>query len=230
MQGGTFSYSDDKAKVLDVLWTMVNHKAADYVTKGDVTLARLLMCFAPMMTGAVDRTPSAGEAADGETAVDGLKKRLLWRDEVTEAAWVAATGWNLLTMAAMLDDLGAVRELCARDDSLALLSSRGKGIVAREGKGGKKHAHRKLPFERMLLMMAKGHTPLMGAMGYASRAVVTTMLEAGCPLPKDAMGQFDVVCGSPCMRPTGAMLNGRIDNLDAFLAVHPTGALRATAA
>merc|ERR1719482_2292531 len=72
----------------------------------------------------------------------------------------------------------------------------------------------------MLMNMSNGHLPLMGAMGYASPAVVTTMLEAGCPLPKGA-ALLDTFCGSPCHRPTGAIFNGRVDNCEAFLAVHP---------
>jgi hypothetical protein len=35
------------------------------------------------------------------------------------------------------------------------------------------------------------------------------------------MALLDTFCGSPCHRPTGAIFNGRTDNCDAFIAVHP---------
>ena len=212
--GGCFSYEDDREKVLDVLQTMVHHKASYFDEIGDVHLARLMRCFAPMMTGGIDRAALAAPASHAaETAVDRLKKRMRWRDDATEAAWTAATGWNLMTIAAMVDDVAAVRELCAAEDAITLLSARGKPLKPTQ-------PHHRLPFARMLLNMSAGHVPLMGAMGYASSSVVTIMLRAGCPLPtgKDLLETF---CGSPCHRPSGALFNGRTDNCDAFLAVHP---------
>ena len=64
---------------------MVNHKAAHYDAEADYTLARLLRCFAPMMTGAVDSSAHLPPAFEGESAVDRLKRRLKWRDAATEA-------------------------------------------------------------------------------------------------------------------------------------------------
>ena len=31
----------------------------------------------------------------------------------------------------------------------------------------------------------------------------------------------DIVCGSPCLRPTGAMITGRTENVEALLACRP---------
>lgn len=50
----------------------------------------------------------------GEEAVGALKARFQWRDEDTEAAWMDATGWTLLMLAAATDDLPAVRHLLAQ--------------------------------------------------------------------------------------------------------------------
>ena len=212
--GGCFSFEEDKSKVLDVLQAMVTHKADHFKAMGDHHLARLIRCFAPMMTGGVDRSAIDTPSVEGESAVDRLKRRIGWRDEATEARWTKETGWNLMTIAAMLDDLAAVKELCARDDAIELMSAKGKKLPSTFG-------HHRVPFSKMLMNMSNGHLPLMGAMGYASPAVVTTMLEAGCPLPKGA-ALLDTFCGSPCHRPTGAIFNGRVDNCEAFLAVHPT--------
>ena len=214
--GGQFSYDDDRSKVLDVLQTMVTAKAKYYdEEKKDAHLARLIRCFAPMMTGGIDRQSLDTQEAlhEGETAVEKLKRRLRWRDEATEAQWTKETGWNLMTIAAMTDDFEAVKELCKRDDAIELMSMVGKKIKV-------KHEHQKLPFAQMLIHMANGHIPLMGAMGYARPEIVTCMLEAGCPVPKGAQ-LLDTFCGSPCHRPTGAIFNGRKENCEAFMKVHP---------
>ena len=92
------------------------------------------------------------------------------------------TGWNLAAIAAMTDDFEAVKELCKRDDAIELMSMVGKKIKV-------KHEHQKLPFAQMLIHMANGHIPLMGAMGYARPEIVTCMLEAGCPFKGRAVAR-----------------------------------------
>ena len=156
--------------MLSVLHTMVNHKAAHYDAEADYTLARLLRCFAPMMTGAVDSSAHLPPAFEGESAVDRLKRRLKWRDAATEARWVKRTGWNLLTMGAMLDDVAAVRELCAQPNAHKLLTQSGRWLRP-------KSSLQRQPFSSMLLMMSSGHLPLYGAMGYASTELLTIMLQ-----------------------------------------------------
>ena len=61
--------------------------------KKDAHLARLIRCFAPMMTGGIDRQSLDTQEAlhEGETAVEKLKRRLRWRDEATEAQWTTAS-------------------------------------------------------------------------------------------------------------------------------------------
>jgi len=210
---GNFTVDEDRSKVLDVLQKMVDNKVAFYEEQDDYTLARFLRCFSPMITGGMgEKRP----LAEGESAVGRLKLLLKWRDEATEAKWQAATGWNLLTCAALLDDTAAVRELLATPAAAPLLKAKGKKLKATQ------HYHAQ-PFAQLLFNMAHGHVPLMGCMGFGSpetcRAMLSGGLEAGVPVPqKDVL---DIVCGTPCHRPTGALLNARTDNMDVFLEYYP---------
>ena len=225
--GGNFSVEDDRGKVMEVLRKMLQHKITFYEAQGDHTLARLTRCFSPMMTGGVDRfeeddaganavgAGAGGGAGAGETAVDRLKRRLKWRDEATEAAWTQETGWNIMSLAAMLDDAAAVKELCALPNAAELMSAKGKAFP------NDVHAYQKFPFAQKIRKLSVGHRPLMGAMAYGSPGVVTNMLAAGCPVPKGRKDQANTFGGSACHSPLGAIFNGRTDNIEAFMAAKP---------
>ena len=93
---GTFTVEDDRAKVNATLGTMYESKIGYYETMGDVTLARLLRCFAPMF---LPKLGEGGAAEGGGGGVTALKARFKWRDDATEALWQKETGWSLLTLA-----------------------------------------------------------------------------------------------------------------------------------
>ena len=40
---------------------------------------------------------------------------------------------------------------------------------------------------------------------------------AGCPIPSDRAKQYELFSGAPCLRPTGALINGRLDNAKLLL-------------
>eukprot|EP00947_MAST-08B_sp_MAST-8B-sp1_P002483 g2483.t1 len=222
---GTFSYEEDRAKVERVLTTMVRNKVRHFEEMGDMTMARVFRCFAPILTGRVDRTepvppaPAAGAGAGAgaaaaavaeaeDSAVDRLKRRLKWRDEATEAAWVKETGINLMTMAAALDDLDAVKELCARPEAVALMSIKGKKISTK----GARLDYRRYPAATLMLGDLPGTRPLMPAMAFASKELVETMLRAGCPVPKGHSLSKHIM---------GPIFSGKMENVDALAALRP---------
>lgn len=192
-----------------VLHRMVENKVGFYHERGDLSMARFLQCFAPMITGACSQMPAL---AAGETAVERLKRFLHWRDEVTEAEWQKTTGWNLLTCATLLDDTAAVKELLAGPHADTLMYAKGRKIK------GKEYYHQQ-PFAQMLINLADGHVPMMGCMAYGSPATNRAMFEAGFRCPKRDM--LDVICGSPCRRATGALLNARTDNMEVHATPNP---------
>ena len=206
---GIFTVPEDKNNVLSVLHTMTEAKAEHYAQLGDFTLARLVQAFSVVLTGGV--LDKRSDHADG-SAVAQLKARLFWRDDATEAAWSAETGLSLLTFACGLDDVESVKELLATSDAQRMLSLRGKKPAATM-------SHHKVAFSVLLRNLTQNITPLKLAMGYGSPELVTALLEAGAPVPEKDM--LDCFFGSACHSPFGAMLNGRLDNMDLFLKMRP---------
>ena len=157
---GNFSVEDDREKVNTTLSTMIANKGASFEKIGDVTLARLVHVFAPVFVpreGGAAAQPAAFPREPGETAVAALKRRLKWRDEATEAAWIADTGLNLLILACCYDDLDAVNELIVTPEKQALFDGIGKTCNAlnqakvKEGDG----PHRKAPMNLCTMQCAR---------------------------------------------------------------------------
>ena len=90
-----------------------------------------------------------------------------------------------------------------------MLVSRGKAL---------KHTD-KLPFNTLLRNLANKITPLKLAMGYGSPELLSELLAAGAPVPES--DQEDLLLGSGCHCPSGAMFNGRIDNMELLLKKRP---------
>ena len=129
---------------------MLDAKVEHYETLGDITLARVLRCFAPVFVPRV----TADDVAGGSTGVVGVKTTFRWRDDATEAAWQKTSGWSLLTLACAVDDEAAVTELLATAEGRAMLTSRGKS--AKHTAKQRTTTLRLQPFSRMLLDMATG--------------------------------------------------------------------------
>ena len=222
---GDFSVESDKDKVNATLITMLRAKA-NYYEKDcdDLTLARILRAFGPIFVPREafgSALPSAaGTATAGETAVDKLKRFMGWRGAEAEAAWEAETGWNLLTLAAAMDDEPAVDELLTLPEEAkqALLNAKGVTAVAAYN-AAKKNVprQRREPLGQKLTQYADGMTPLMAAMTFAKPAIVEKMLDAGAPVERDGL---NLLGEKPCTF-RGAATAGRADNVRLFLARHP---------
>lgn len=134
-------------------------------------------------------------SVNAETAVQRLQQQLSWRPADAEAA--STSGWSTLMLAAMGDDLAAVREL--------LNAGVGDGINLGLGQ--------KWP---ELCCLPAGFTPLMAAMSFARFEVVETLLDAQAdPTIVDADGRgvdaFMLAC-----------VFGRVDNAERWLRRFPS--------
>ena len=101
----------------------------------------------------------------------------------TQAAWMAETGWNLLTFAAAMDDGPAIDELLSQDAATVerLFAAKGTDMVC-PGNSKKGTPLRREPLGQKLLQYAVNMTPLVAAMTFASRAVCEKLLDAGAPV------------------------------------------------
>ena len=217
---GNFSVQSDRDVVLAVLQRMVDAKAAHYEASGELTLMRLLLCFAPLITGGVAtayRTRYGGAASLDATAA--LRSLLRWRDDATEAAWEEESGWNLLTCACLLDDVDAVTALLAAPGGADAVRAIGKPHPNALKTSLDTPPQHRTPFAQLLFRLGDDHMPLAGAMGFSRPDVVRALCAAGAPLPPAIA--LDIVAGSPVESPTGALVNGRLDNLEALIEYHP---------
>ena len=224
---GNFTVADDIVKVNSTLSTMIENKGASFEKIGDMTLARLVNVFAPVFVprdGSVNRSveaPPAFARQPNESAVDALKRRLKWRDEETEAAWVADTGLNLLILACCYDDLDAVNELLATPDKQKLLDGVGKTCNAlsqakvKEGNG----PHRKAPMNLCTMQYAHGLTALQAAMTFGTPPTVAALLDAGYDGRRKADGMNCL--GMVHCHFKGAIMAGKVDNVKLFLERYP---------
>ena len=226
---GEFSVESDKDKVNATLVAMLGAKAEWYAELGDVTLARLVKVFGPCFvpreaftsaatspacTGGCATPPAASE----QTAVVRLERFVGWRGAEEEAAWTAESGWNLLTLAASMDDEAAVDELLARppDAVRTLLDAKGAKMVV-PGNARAHPLHRREPLGHKLCSYAEGMTPLMAAMTFARPSIVCKLLDAGADVHRDGL----LLLGErPCTF-RGACLGGKPENVRVLLARHP---------
>ena len=155
----------------------------------------------------------AGVPTDG--AVARLKAHLLWRDEATEREWEQETGWNLLTCACLLDDYAAAMMLLAAPDGRSLVNAYGRAHRHAMRTEPDIPAHHRTPLAQQLFRLAHEHMPLIGAMSYSRPALVRALLEANAKVPPHMA--LDIICGSPFDAPLGALINGRIDNVEVYL-------------
>ena len=148
-------------------------------------------------------------------AVARLKAHLLWRDEATEREWEQETGWNLLTCACLLDDYAAAMMLLAAPDGRSLVNAYGRAHRHAMRTEPDIPAHHRTPLAQQLFGLAHEHMPLIGAMSYSRPALVRALLEANAKVPPHMA--LDIICGSPFDAPLGALINGRIDNVEVYL-------------
>ena len=223
---GNFSVDDDREKVNSTLSTMIANKGISFEKMGDMTLARLVHVFAPVFVprdggDCGDAQPARFPREPGETAIDALKRRLKWRDEATEAAWIADTGLNLLILACCYDDLDAVNELLRTPEKQALLDGIGKTCNAlnqakvKEGDG----PHRKAPMNLCTIQYAHGLTPLQAAMTFGSPPLVAALLDAGYDARKKTDGMNCL--GQVHCHFKGAIMAGKVGNVKLFLDRYP---------
>lgn len=229
---GNFSVDSDRSSVNATLEKMLAAKARFYEEeKDDWVLSRFVMAFSPVF---VPRTHGGGEndtasedaataAAQGESAVARMKRRMRWRGDEAEAGWFKETGWSLLLLACALDDEAAVTELLAlpEEQRRAELDAKGrKGLVVSPMTYKKAGAprHRADPFGQLFCAYAEGMTPLMAAMSFARTSIVTKLLDGGADVKKS--GGLELLGDLPCHF-RGAILAGRLDNMKVFLDRHP---------
>jgi len=226
---GDFSVVSDKDKVNATLVTMLKAKAASYEAKcGDVTLARILKAFSPIFvprsaygSAVPDPAADAHHAADmagATSAVARLQRFMGWRSEAVEAAWAAETGWNLLTLAAAMDDEDVVDELLARPaaEVKALLNAKGAKMVV-PGNAKKEPLHRREPLGQKLLQYAEGMSPLMCAMTFARPSTVAKLIDAGADVERDGLA---LLGQKPCTF-RGAAIAGKAENVKLLLERFP---------
>mmetsp|Transcript_49973 Transcript_49973/g.142889 ORF Transcript_49973/g.142889 Transcript_49973/m.142889 type:complete len:680 (+) Transcript_49973:72-2111(+) len=188
----------DKPKIKKVMVTMLDAK----VNHLSQTLRLFEMRYFVVMRNWLlaglgdDEAQTCQPVGDSSSpAVSLLKKRLGWRSEAEEAAWVEEEGAPLLLWAAWADDTKAVAEL--------LREPAGKAAV-----------HSALLKTREELGVAKGATALHLAMQYASPETCQLLLDAGAnPEAIESSHGND-----PLM---GACLLGRADNIEAWLQANP---------
>ena len=226
---GDFSVESDKDKVNKTLVKMLNAKAKSYEEKcGDVTLSRLVKAFGPMFvprdvynpTADVSdpEAPSGSYAPANETAVGRLERFMNWRGEEVEKEWMENVGWNMLTLAASMDDEEAVDELLKmpEDELKLLLDAKGTKMVV-PGNSKKDPVWRKEPLGQKLCTYAEGMSPLMAAMTFARPKIVEKLLDAGADVERDGL----LLLGErPCTF-KGAAIAGKADNVRLFLSRYP---------
>ena len=211
---GDFSVPNDVAKVNTVLGKMHQAKVDYYIEQGEYGLARALIIFRPNFapvgsTSAIEDITIDVIPQAGVGALANLKKRIRWRDEATEAVWMAETGWSLLALAAALDDLAAVNYLLAQPNAAKLLKQHIK-------------AHKKdtplksQPFGYHIGTSFDHLDPLTCAATWATPPVVQALLDAGAKVTMDA------ACGHLPCHCTGAVMGDKIDNLAVMIKHDPT--------
>lgn len=217
---GAFAVDEDRAKVNSTLQAMLDAKVDHFFELGDVGLARLLLVFAPVFLSRLQDTEEADDPAEAASAsssssssagtggIDRVKERLRWRDEATEAAWMAETGWSLLTLACAFDDEIAVRALLAEPQGRAMLSGRVKPSKVNT-------PLRSQPFSTMFIHLGTGMSPLMAAVTFSRPSVVEALLEAGAPMPVGTKLFGD----NPCQ--FRGFFGGKISNLKLLIRRYP---------
>lgn len=224
---GDFTVNSDKDKVNQTLVKMLSNKAKSYEDKcGDVTLSRLVKAFGPVFvprdafgsSAAGAPMPDGALAPANESATSRLQRFMGWRDDATEKSWEDASGWNLLTLAASMDDEAAVEELLARPESEVklLLDAKGSKMVV-PGNSKKDPIHRKEPLGQKLCTYAEGMSPLMAAMTFARTSLVEKLMDAGADVERDGL----LLLGErPCTF-RGAAIAGRAENVQLLLSRFP---------
>ena len=202
---GAFAVGDDKFKVNQTLKAMLDAKVDYYFSLGDVTLGRLLIIFAPVFLPTLEDSGAASGPGGG---VERVKAALRWRDEASEAAWMAETGWSLLSLACALDDEAAVTALLAAPEGRSMISSRVRGVKMDT-------SLRKQPLSVMFLHMAVGLSPLMSAVTFSRPSIVNALLDAGAPMPTGTKLFGD----NPCQ--FRGFFAGKVDNLKLLLHRYP---------
>ena len=206
---GMFTQEADRVKTSATIATMLNAKLDAYQASGNYTLMRLLLVFAPVFLPKADFA-EANALKKGKVplgAIDRLKKRVRWRDDVAEAAWATASGWSLLTLAAALDDLEAVQALLKRPDAPAMLRARGKphNVPGHE------------TFNKILHDYSTNMTALVAAATLGSVPVIEALLDAGASMRQDAWCIF----GEDGCHLRGCVLAGQVDNTRYLLTRFP---------
>ena len=157
---------------------LISTQVEGYAKKGDITLSRMMQAMSPVF---VPRHAYGSAAVGSEgSAVDRLKKFMKWRSDAEEEAWMAETGWNLLTFAAAMDDGPAIDELLSQDAATVerLFAAKGNDMVC-PGNSKKGTPLRREPLGQKLLEFAKDMTPMIASTTFASRAVCEKMMDAG---------------------------------------------------
>lgn len=187
---GDFCVESDRPKVLQVLSELHGAKAEWYLANGDLLSFRITTLFRARSTHMYHYTAEE-MAVSGEEAIARVKRTLKWRDEATEAAWMAKYNISLLCMATCLNDLPAVTALLAQPDSSACLAMRCTKPWTKKEKA--LFSHRKEPFATYLIDEDfQNLDVLTAAVAFASLDVLKAVLAADPPMPKPAKKMNDV--------------------------------------
>ena len=181
-------------------------------------MSRMMQAMSPVF---VPRHAYGSAAVGSEgSAVDRLKKFMKWRSDAEEAAWMAETGWNLLTFAAAMDDGPAIDELLAQDAATVerLFAAKGNDMVC-PGNSKKGTPLRREPLGQKLLEFAKDMTPMIASTTFASRAVCEKMMDAGGAAAVERDG-LKLLGARPCLF-RGAIVAGKHENVKLVLGRYP---------
>ena len=202
---GDFCVESDRPKVLNVLSELHGAKAEWFFSNGDLLSYRITTLFRASSTHMYQYTDEE-LAVSGEAAIARVKTTLKWRDEATEAAWMAKYNISLLCMATCLNDLPAVRALLAQPDAAACLRMRSTKPWTKKEKNLFKH--RKEPFATFLIDEDfQNLDPLTAAVAFASLDVLKAILAADPPMPTPPKKMTD-------MNPNFmlAVINGKLEH------------------
>ena len=214
---GDFTVDSDRDAVNSTLTKMLQAKVEGYAKKGDITLSRMMQAMSPVF---VPRHAYGSAAVGSEgAAIDRLKTFMKWRSDAEEEAWMAETGWNLLTFAAAMDDGPAIEELLSQDAATVerLFAAKGTDMVC-PGNSKKGTPLRREPLGQKLLEFAKDMTPMIAATTFGSRAVCEKLMDAGGAAA--ARDGLKLLGARPCLF-RGAIVSGKHENVKLVLERYP---------
>ncbi len=173
-RGGEMSVEADRTKVMSVVSKMYDAKLAAFRTNyGDLLAFRIGMMMRATLTEPFSYT-AAEQAVSPAEAVERVKRRIFWRDDVLERRWLAAHGHSLLLYAIALNDVPAAKALLALPDAVANLKRRVKPPYT--NRELRERHHLRDHFVTLVIQWIKGATCHHVAVGLAGKEMLELVL------------------------------------------------------